>query len=163
MSANVFANGREISGKASDNKSIAAFPDVCMSPPSPPAGPIPLPYPNTAMASDTADGSKTVKIGGKEVGLKNASTYSKSNGDEPATNSFGANVVSHKIQGPLRFAAWSSDVKIEGQNVIRLGDMTTHNHTNAQGSASMTASVAGAAPPPTPKDCEELSKSNVDA
>jgi len=52
MGAKVFANGMEISGKASDNKSIAAMPEVCMSPPSPPAGPVPIPYPNTAMASN---------------------------------------------------------------------------------------------------------------
>lgn len=158
--SNVFANFREISGKATNNKSIAALPDVCMSPPAPPAGPVPLPYPNTAMASDCTGGSKTVKIGGKEVSLKNASTYSKSTGDEPATQSFGANIVTHKIQGPLRFAAWSSDVKFEGENVVRLGDLTTHNHINTQGAQAVTASVAGATAPPPPPSCDELEKEN---
>ena len=67
MSKNVFANGREISAKNDDNKATASMPDVCLSPPSPPAGPVPLPYPNTAMASDTSDGSKTVKIGGARI------------------------------------------------------------------------------------------------
>jgi hypothetical protein len=159
MGANVFANGMEISGKASDNKSIAAMPDVCMSPPSPPAGPVPIPYPNTAMASDTADGTKTVKIGGKEAGMKNASTYSKSTGDEPATQSFGANVGSHKIQGAMKFSAWSSDVKLEGANAIRMGDMTTHNHANPQGVSPVTASVAkvNVESPPT---CAELEEAN---
>jgi hypothetical protein len=38
MGVNVFANGMEISCKKSDNKSIAAMPDICLSPPSPPAG-----------------------------------------------------------------------------------------------------------------------------
>jgi len=160
MSCTVFANGMGISGKATDNKSIAAMPDVCMSPPSPPAGPIPIPYPNTAMSSDTADGSKTVKVGGQEAGLKNASTYSKSNGDEPATQSFGANVGSHKIQGPLRFAAWSFDVKFEGKNVLRLGDLTTHNHSNPQGVAALTTSVTRAAAAPTKENCAELEDSN---
>jgi Domain of unknown function (DUF4150) len=162
MGANVFANGMEISGKASDNKSIAAMPDVCMSPPSPPAGPVPIPYPNTAMASDTADGTKTVTIGGKEAGMKNSSTYSKSNGDEPATQSFGANVGSHKIQGAMKFSAWSSDVKLEGANAIRMGDMTTHNHANPQGVSGMTASVAGVSVGP-PMSCEELEKANTAA
>jgi hypothetical protein len=152
----------EVSGKASDNKSIAAMPDVCMSPPSPPAGPVPIPYPNTAMASDSADGTKTVTIGGKEVGMKNSSTYSKSTGDEPATQSFGANVGSHKIQGPMKFAAWSSDVKFEGANAIRMGDMTTHNHSNPGGVASLTASVAGVAVVP-PGNCEELAARNKEA
>lgn len=161
--SNVFANFREISGKATNNKSIAALPDVCLSPPAPPAGPVPLPYPNTALASDCTGGSKSVKIGGKEVSLKNASTYSKSTGDEPATQSFGANVVSHKIQGPLRFAAWSSDVKFEGQNVVRLGDLTTHNHINTQGAQALTVSVAGATPPAPPPSCDELAQKNKSA
>lgn len=162
MGANVFANSMEISGKASDNKSIAAMPDVCMSPPSPPAGPVPIPYPNTAMASDTADGTKTVTIGGKEAGMKNSSTYSKSNGDEPATQSFGANVGSHKIQGAMKFTAWSSDVKLEGANAIRMGDMTSHNHANPPGVAAITASVAKVAPP-GPQSCKELQKKNEEA
>jgi hypothetical protein len=159
MGANVFANGMEISGKASDNKSVAAMPDVCMSPPSPPAGPVPIPYPNTAMASDTADGTKTVTIGGKEAGMKNSSTYSKSTGDEPATQSFGANVGSHKIQGAMKFSAWSSDVKLEGANAIRMGDLTTHNHANPQGISGVTGSVAGMKPP-TAQDCQELKQKN---
>ncbi|HEY7208963.1 MAG TPA: DUF4150 domain-containing protein [Bryobacteraceae bacterium] len=128
MSKNVFANGREISAKANDNRSICAMPDVCLSPPSPPAGPVPIPYPNTAQASDTADGSKSVKIGGSEVGLKNSSNYKKSTGDEAATKSLGMGVVTHTIQGKMMHAAWSMDVKVEGENVIRHLDLTTHNH-----------------------------------
>ena len=42
------------------------LPDTCLSPPSPPAGPVPLPYPNTAFASDTTNGSTTVMISGQE-------------------------------------------------------------------------------------------------
>ena len=128
MSKNVFANGREISAKKDDNKSICAMPDVCLSPPSPPAGPIPIPYPNTAQGSDTSGGSKTVKIGGDEAGLKNSSDYKKSMGDEAATKGLGMGVVTHTIQDKMSHAAWSMDVKFEGANVIRHMDMTTHNH-----------------------------------
>ena len=72
MPSDVYANGREISCKSGDGTSICAFPDVCMTPPENPATPpgVPVPYPNTGMSSDTTDGSKTVKIGGKEVMLK---------------------------------------------------------------------------------------------
>ena len=87
--SNVYANGMEISAKKDANKSPCAMPDVCLSPPSPPAGPVPIPYPNTALASDTSGGSKTVKIGGDEVGLKNKSDYKTSKGDEAATRSLG--------------------------------------------------------------------------
>ena len=46
MGANVFANGLEVSCEKATNQSLAAMPDICLSPPSPPAGPIPIPYPN---------------------------------------------------------------------------------------------------------------------
>lgn len=128
MSKNVFANGMEVSGKADDNKTICAMPDVCLTPPSPPAGPIPIPYPNTAKAADTSDGSKTVMIGGQEVHLKDTSNYKTSTGDEAATKAQGMGVVTHTIQGKMYFTAWSFDVKVEGENVTRHMDLTTHNH-----------------------------------
>jgi hypothetical protein len=114
MGANVFVNGRGISSKANANKSLAAMPDVCLSPPSPPAGPIPIPYPNFSEASNTNSGSKTVKIKGKEVGLKNSSEYKSSKGNMAATRSFGAGVVTHTLEGKTAHAAWSFDVKIDG-------------------------------------------------
>jgi len=127
MGCEVYANNMTIACKAADGKSIAATPDVCLSPPSPPAGPIPIPYPNTAMASDTTNGSKTVQINGQEVMLKDTSTFKKSTGDEAATKSLGMGVVSHDIQGEVSFVAWSMDVKFEGENVPRHLDLTLHN------------------------------------
>jgi Domain of unknown function (DUF4150) len=127
MGMTVYANGMSVACKAADGKTVAAMPDVCLSPPSPPAGPIPIPYPNTAMASDTTNGSKTVKIGGDEVMLKNKSTFKKSTGDEAATKTLGMGVVSHQIQGEANFAAWSMDVKFEGENVPRHLDLMLHN------------------------------------
>jgi len=167
VGAKVFANSLEVSGKASGNKSIAAMPDVCLSPPSPPAGPIPIPYPNTAMASDTSSGSKSVMVGGKEAGVKNKSSYKKSNGNQPATNSFGAGVVSHKLTGAVYFSAYSFDVKFEGKNVTRFGDLTTGNHTNtpAAGNADLTSSIAGlaVAMEGSENECEDLRAANKEA
>src|ERR1044072_4328902 len=128
MSANVFANGREVSAKKDSNESIAAMPDVCLSPPAPPAGPIPIPYPNFSKASDTSSGTKKVLIQGKEAGLKNEYDYKQSKGNEAATRNFGMGGGSHTIQGKSQHAAWSMNVKFEGYNVIRFGDLTTHNH-----------------------------------
>jgi len=131
----VFANGNEIACKGGDGKVIAAFPDVCMSPPSPPAGPIPIPYPNTSFSKDTKNGSKTVKIDGNEIMLKDKSFYKTSPlGNEAATRSFGASVVSHVITGKTYFVAWSMDVKVEGLNVDRHIDLTTSNHASPMGS-----------------------------
>ena len=163
MGSNVFANGREISAKADGNKSIAAMADVCLSPPSPPAGPLPLPYPNFSEASDTADGSKTVKIGGQEVGLKNKSTYKKSKGNEAATRSFGMGVVTHTIQGKTQHAAWSFDVKIEGENAIRHMDLTTHNHGSDPFNMALTTDVGKVELIGTgSKECKELEQKNQD-
>ena len=111
----------------------AAFPDVCLSPPTPPAGPVPIPYPNTGMASDTGDGSKTVQISGQEVMLKDSSSFQKSTGDEAATKSLGMNVITHQITGKVYFTSWSMDVKIEGENAVRHLDLMTHNHMSQPG------------------------------
>jgi hypothetical protein len=161
--SDVFANGMEVSAKKDDNKSICAMPDVCLSPPSPPAGPIPIPYPNTATASDTTDGSKTVKIGGDEVGLKNKSSYKQSNGDEAATKSLGMGIVSHNIQGPMKHAAWSMDVKFEGENVIRHMDLTTHNHSNPPQPAVVLNQAKQKMAEGKPLNCDELDAVNQEA
>ena len=81
------ANEKRIDPKAESNQSITSIPDVCETPASSDAGPVPIPYPNTAMASDTTSGSKSVKISGKEVMLKDKSHYEKSTGDESGTSS----------------------------------------------------------------------------
>lgn len=129
MSSNVFADGREVSAAKDGNMSMGAMPDVCLSPPTPPAGPIPIPYPNFSKSSDTNDGARTVKVGGDELGIKNSSTYKRSNGDEAATKTLGMGVMFHQIQSTTYFAAWSFSVKFEGENAIRHMDMTTHNNT----------------------------------
>ena len=140
MSNEVFANGNEIACKSGDGKVIAAFPDVCLSPPSPPAGPVPVPYPNTSFSKDMKKGSKTVKIDGKEVMLKDKSFYKTSPlGDEAATKSLGAGVVSHVITGKTYFVAWSMDVKFEGKNVDRHIDLTTSNHASPMANESVPA------------------------
>lgn len=131
MPSNVYANGNSIACKASMDKVIVPPSDVCLSPPSPPAGPIPVPYPNASFSKDMKSGSKKVKIGDKPVMLKNKSYYKSSPlGNEAATRSFGCGVVSHQITGKTFFAAWSMDVKFEGKNVDRHFDITQSNSSN---------------------------------
>jgi endogenous inhibitor of DNA gyrase (YacG/DUF329 family) len=129
MANNVFANGREVSCKAAAGKSICAFPDVCFTPPQTPATPpgVPIPYPNTGLARDTTRGSKSVKISGKEVMLKNRSYFKKSIGDE-AGCAPKKGVITSTNRGKVYFNSWSMDVKVEGKNVVRHLDLTTHNH-----------------------------------
>jgi hypothetical protein len=131
MATQVYANGKDIAAKAGDGKSVVAMPDVCLSPPSPPAGPLPIPYPNNGMASDITEGSKNTMIGNQEVALKHQSYMKQSTGDEAATKGLGMGVVTHQIQGKVNFLAWSMNVKFEGENVPRHMDLTGHNETGA--------------------------------
>ena len=129
MANDVFANGREISCKAADGKSICAFPDVCFTPPQSPATPpgVPIPYPNTGFARDTTSGSRSVKISRKEVMLKNKSYFKKSTGDE-AGSAPKKGILTSVNRGKAFFASWSMNVKFERENVVRHIDLTTHNH-----------------------------------
>jgi hypothetical protein len=132
MGMDVYANGMAIACKAADGKTIAAFPDVCFTPPLTPATPpgVPIPYPNTAMASDTTNGTKTVMIAGQEVMLKNISVFKTSTGDE-AGCAPKKGVVTSQIKGKANFICWSMDVKFEGENVPRHLDLTGHNEASA--------------------------------
>src|SRR5207247_9341565 len=129
MANEVYANNMEVACKAGQGKSICACPDVCFTPPQTPATPpgVPIPYPNTGMASDTSDGSKTVQVSGQEVMLKDKSAFKQSTGDE-AGSAPKKGLVTSKNKGKVYFNAWSMDVKFEGENVVRNLDMTTHNH-----------------------------------
>lgn len=125
----VFANNLEVSCKAQDNKVVAAFPDVCMTPPENPATPpgIPVPYPNFSFDSDTDKGTGTVKVGDTTVNLKNKSFFSKSSGDE-AGAAAKKGVISSKNTGKAYSQAYSMDVKAEGKNITRFSDVQTDNH-----------------------------------
>ena len=167
MANDVFANGREVSCKAADGKAICAFPDVCFTPPENPATPpgVPIPYPNTGMAKDTTQGSKTVKVSGKEVMLKNKSHFKKSTGDE-AGSAAKKGVLTSTNRGKVYFTSWSMDVKVEGKNVVRHFDLTTHNHMSAPGNSppwSYIDSVAQANDSPCKKDAENAKQACKDS
>jgi len=101
---------------------VTCFPDVCKTPS--PAGPIPIPYPNIAMSSDTSQGSKTVTVDGNPIMLK-GSVFSTSTGDE--AGSAGGGVASNTTKGKAEFQLYSFDVKVDGQNVCRLTDIMLLN------------------------------------
>jgi len=124
MATTVSANKRTLVHKSSDGIATA-FPDVCNTPS--PAGPVPVPYPNVAMSKDAANGSKTVKAEGNPVMLRD-SNFSTSTGDEAGS---AGGVVSGCTKGKAEFVLYSFDVKIEGKNVPRLGDLMLQNKGGA--------------------------------
>ncbi len=133
MGCEVYSGCNEVACKAGDGKVIAAMPDVCLSPPPPPIGPVPIPYPDTSMSKDMQNGSKTAMIKGQEVMLKDQSFYASSPlGDEAATMGLGAGVITATITGKTYFMMWSMDVQFEGQNIDRGLDLTISNHSGPQ-------------------------------
>ncbi len=123
MPVTVGVNFLSVVHKASNGVTIA-FPDVCKTPS--PAGPIPIPYPNIAMASDTDKGTKKVKADGNPVCVKD-SNFKMSTGDEPGS---AGGVASSKTKGKAEFLLYSFDVKLEGKNVPRAFDIMLHNDKN---------------------------------
>ena len=124
------------------------FPDTCKTPT--PAGPVPIPYPNIAMSSDTAQGSSTVKMDGQPVLIK-SSNFSMSTGDEAGS---AQGVASNKIKGKAHPKMYSMDVKADGENVVRLSDILLQNGDPPTNTPPGTL-VQPPLPPAMPKDPEE--------
>src|SRR3954470_23087684 len=120
----VCVNKLSVVHKDSQGKTIA-FPDVCKTPS--PGGPIPIPYPNVAMSSDSASTAGAVVVEGNPICVKD-SNFSTSTGDEAGTA--GGGVASSKTKGKAEFVNFSFDVKFEGKNVARAFDLMLHNDKN---------------------------------
>ena len=124
MPATVNVNFRTVVHASSSGQAIG-FPDVCQTPS--PAGPIPIPYPNIAISSDTADGSSRFKCDGNP-GMVDGSSFSTSTGDE--AGSAGGGVASGKTKGKAAFILYSFDVKFDGKGVCRMADLMLLNDKN---------------------------------
>ncbi|MCR9244815.1 MAG: DUF4150 domain-containing protein [bacterium] len=111
------------------------FPDVCKTPT--PGGPVPIPYPNIAMANQAKGSttSKKVKVGNKNV-CTTKTEISMSSGDE--AGNAGGGVVSSKFKGPALYKKGSSKVKAEGTPVVHLTSMIG---LNGGSNANMPAGV----------------------
>jgi hypothetical protein len=145
MGSSVGVNMLSVVHKSSTGTTIA-FPDVCKTPS--PGGPIPIPYPNIAMSSDTAKGSKKVKMDGNPICTKD-SNFKMSSGDE--AGSAGGGVVSNKIKGKAEFVMFSFNVKVEGKNVARAFDLMLHNQKNTPPFPLLQPPVVVIGLPPKPE------------
>lgn len=102
----------------------SVFPDVCKTPT--PGGPVPMPYPNIAMLTQSSGGtlSKKVKIMGKKTATKKTE-ITMSSGDE--AGNAGGGVVSNKFKGSCKFKKGSSKVKVEGNEIVYHTSMVAQN------------------------------------
>ncbi|TDF38691.1 DUF4150 domain-containing protein [Alteromonadaceae bacterium M269] len=111
-----------------DNMAFA-FPDICLTT-IPPAGPVPIPYPNIAQLADAQDisdeSNKELLVGGKHV-LLQISSVGSSSGAEPADPSSG--VTSGAQNGVCYFAQYSGSVLYGSQSagIVRFMDATEQN------------------------------------
>ncbi|WP_083246836.1 DUF4150 domain-containing protein [Mesorhizobium sp. SEMIA 3007] len=151
----VFANGLEVACKAQSNQVIAAFPDVCFTPPENPATPpgIPVPYPSFGMDSDTESGTGTVKIGGQNVTQKNKSYYSKTTGTE-AGCAAKKNIITSVNRGKEYAHAWSGNVKMDGEPISRFTDISSNDHASPIGGTPPYPKVGK--PKPAKFNCAKL-------
>jgi len=146
VAVTVGVNFLSVVHKGSNGVTIA-FPDVCKTP-APPAPFVPIPYPNIAKSSDTAQGASTVKSDGNPTCVKD-SNFMMSTGDEAGTL---LGVASNKIKGKAEFVNVSFDVKFEGKGVARAFDPMLHNDKNTPPSPVLQGPVMGMAPP-EPRKC----------
>ena len=124
MSASVCVNAPETVVHKSSNGFANTQLDVCKTPT--PGGPVPIPYPNFALSTNTSSGSETVLCDGNPIMLK-SSNFSVSTGDEPG--SIGG-IKSGVIKGQADPMNYSFDVKVEGKNVFRRSDPMMQNKKN---------------------------------
>ena len=124
MSLTININGLTLCHRGSGGVTHNTLPDVCKTPS--PAGPVPVPYPNIAKSSDTAQGTGTVKCDGNAVCIS-TSNFMISTGDEAGV---ALGVISNRIKGKAEFVNYSFDVKFEGKNVPRAFDLMLHNDKN---------------------------------
>ena len=104
----------------------ATTPDVCLTP-APPAGPIPMPYPNIAFVNQAKKTTKKVKLVGKPA-VTMKSEIPKSMGDEAGVNK---GVASGMNMSKVLWKKCSAVVKLEGQQAAYHTSMTTHNGMSA--------------------------------
>lgn len=102
-----------------------AFPDVCNTPS--PAGPVPIPYPNTGMLNQATKTAKKVFFVNKPV-VNLASEIPRSQGDEAGTN---GGVISGTNMDKVQFKKGSSKVIVEGQPCVHQTSVTGHNGANS--------------------------------
>ncbi len=99
-------------------------PDVCKTPPAPP---VPVPYPNVGQLANTDKTISKVVIENKETVVE-SSKIPRSTGDEAGTLK---GVVSNTSRGPIKFKKYSSKVYAKGKKIVFHTAATAHNGSNA--------------------------------
>lgn len=105
-----------------------AFPDVCQTP-SPPAQPVPIPYPNIGNGSTGIPTAYNVLFMGTPA-HDTATTIPLTNGDEAGVVTGSA---SGTVMGPSRHLSGSVTVLLNGIPATRMSSSSQQNSTNSAG------------------------------
>jgi RHS repeat-associated protein len=152
MSSNV--TKRNIAHKGSGHGCVAP---AAMSLVTPPAPPVPTPFPYTARAANASDTKKHLKVAGKEV-LVDGSTMSLDPPANQPAQSGGGDVVTHATKNIAVMTMGSPVLTAGGKGVCATGDMAAMNVITKQSKvAQMTMPLLEAA------DFEMASKSRAAA
>jgi hypothetical protein len=136
----VIANKMFIASVASGHTALAPV-DVCKTP-TPPVGPIPIPYPNIAMSAIMGPGYSTKTMATfTPIWTKKGKT-AITNGDQPGV---AGGIMSSMIMGPCSLLMASFDVMIEGAGAGRTLDMSDGNKEN-KGVGTLIHAGAAAVP-----------------
>ncbi len=103
------------------------FPDVCLTPT--PAGPVPIPYPNTAMGNMAIPNIPNILIMGMPA--HNMATITPMTDGDNAGVALG--VASGTVMGPSRHLTGAFTVLLNGAPATRLTSMSLQNSTNCPG------------------------------
>lgn len=123
----MFVNDRAAIHAGSEGRAVAQV-DVNLCPPAPPAGPVPLPLPNLGLPADLEGGASTVSIGGNPMATR-SSYFARSTGNAMARGT-GGGLLTHVVEGKTYFVTHALNVMVEGEEVPRAMDLTTHNHAS---------------------------------
>lgn len=125
MGDTVFVNGLATVHKGSAGQAMG-FPDVCLCPPTPPAGPVPTPLPNSVKAADLDGGAPDVLIEGNPAG--HAKSFLKTSTGNECARPTGGGIMTAIVQGMAYFQSFSMNVFFGGNAAVRHTDLVTMNH-----------------------------------
>ena len=138
MAVTIGVNKLSLVHESSDGVAMATAPDVCNTPT--PVGPVPIPYPNVALSSSLAKGTKRVLVDGGSSAAIDSSEFGSSTGDEAGSS---GGVGSGATAKEATWLTYSFDVWMEGANACRLTDKMLMNQGNTVCAGGVTqATVA---------------------
>lgn len=112
---------------------VTGGPDVCKTPPAPP---VPAPYPNLGQVQSSDGTCSKVVIQNKDTVVQ-SSKIPNSKGDEPGTLK---GLVSSTQMSTIKFKKYSSKVYAKGKKIVFHTAATAHNGSNANAPVGAHAS-----------------------